>query len=204
MRAALEVHEVADHAVVADDRRELAASCAAPSRPGSTCGRRSRCGRRRPAARRSARPTTPAPIVDVADHDGVGVHVGVGMDAGARYRRARRSAMRGTLRRHHGAMTPTERTTARAACPSGAATTATRSTPSSTRRCICHLGLVDPDGRPFVIPTIHARVGDVALRPRLAGQPGAAHRARRRRRRAASRSRSSTGSCSPARRSTTR
>lgn len=25
---------------------------------------------------------------------------------------------------------------------------------------ICHLGLVDPDSRPFVIPTIHARVGD--------------------------------------------
>jgi uncharacterized protein len=25
---------------------------------------------------------------------------------------------------------------------------------------ICHLGLVDPDGRPFVIPTIHARAGD--------------------------------------------
>lgn len=25
---------------------------------------------------------------------------------------------------------------------------------------ICHLGLVDPDGRPFVVPTIHARVGD--------------------------------------------
>jgi nitroimidazol reductase NimA-like FMN-containing flavoprotein (pyridoxamine 5'-phosphate oxidase superfamily) len=25
---------------------------------------------------------------------------------------------------------------------------------------ICHLGLVDPEGRPFVIPTIHARVGD--------------------------------------------
>jgi hypothetical protein len=26
---------------------------------------------------------------------------------------------------------------------------------------LCHLGLVDPDGRPFVIPTIHARDGDV-------------------------------------------
>jgi nitroimidazol reductase NimA-like FMN-containing flavoprotein (pyridoxamine 5'-phosphate oxidase superfamily) len=25
---------------------------------------------------------------------------------------------------------------------------------------VCHLGLVDPDGRPFVIPTIHARSGD--------------------------------------------
>jgi hypothetical protein len=25
---------------------------------------------------------------------------------------------------------------------------------------LCHLGLVDPEGRPFVIPTIHARVGD--------------------------------------------
>lgn len=25
---------------------------------------------------------------------------------------------------------------------------------------ICHLGLVDPEGRPFVIPTIHARLGD--------------------------------------------
>ena len=25
---------------------------------------------------------------------------------------------------------------------------------------ICHLGLVDGEGRPFVIPTIHARVGD--------------------------------------------
>ncbi len=25
---------------------------------------------------------------------------------------------------------------------------------------ICHLGLVDPDGRPFVVPTIHARVGN--------------------------------------------
>jgi hypothetical protein len=26
---------------------------------------------------------------------------------------------------------------------------------------ICHLALVDPDGRPFVVPTIHARVDDV-------------------------------------------
>ena len=26
---------------------------------------------------------------------------------------------------------------------------------------VCHLGVVDPEGRPFVIPTIHARVGDV-------------------------------------------
>lgn len=26
---------------------------------------------------------------------------------------------------------------------------------------ICHLGVVDAEGRPFVIPTIHARVGDV-------------------------------------------
>ena len=26
---------------------------------------------------------------------------------------------------------------------------------------LCHLGLVDPEGRPFVIPTIHARVDDV-------------------------------------------
>lgn len=26
---------------------------------------------------------------------------------------------------------------------------------------VCHLGLVDPEGRPFVIPTIHARVDDV-------------------------------------------
>ncbi|MDQ3293815.1 MAG: pyridoxamine 5'-phosphate oxidase family protein [Actinomycetota bacterium] len=26
---------------------------------------------------------------------------------------------------------------------------------------ICHLGLVDAEGRPFVIPTIHARIGDV-------------------------------------------
>lgn len=25
---------------------------------------------------------------------------------------------------------------------------------------VCHLGLVDPEGRPFVIPTIHARSGD--------------------------------------------
>jgi nitroimidazol reductase NimA-like FMN-containing flavoprotein (pyridoxamine 5'-phosphate oxidase superfamily) len=25
---------------------------------------------------------------------------------------------------------------------------------------ICHLGLVDPEGRPFVVPTIHARVGN--------------------------------------------
>ena len=25
---------------------------------------------------------------------------------------------------------------------------------------VCHLGLVDPEGRPFVIPTIHARAGD--------------------------------------------
>jgi uncharacterized protein len=25
---------------------------------------------------------------------------------------------------------------------------------------ICHLGLVDPEGRPFVVPTIHARVDD--------------------------------------------
>jgi nitroimidazol reductase NimA-like FMN-containing flavoprotein (pyridoxamine 5'-phosphate oxidase superfamily) len=25
---------------------------------------------------------------------------------------------------------------------------------------VCHLGLVDPEGRPFVIPTIHARDGD--------------------------------------------
>jgi uncharacterized protein len=33
---------------------------------------------------------------------------------------------------------------------------------------ICHLGLVDPDGRPFVIPTIHARSGDVVY---LHGSP---------------------------------
>ena len=26
---------------------------------------------------------------------------------------------------------------------------------------LCHLGLVDGEGRPFVVPTIHARVGDV-------------------------------------------
>jgi nitroimidazol reductase NimA-like FMN-containing flavoprotein (pyridoxamine 5'-phosphate oxidase superfamily) len=26
---------------------------------------------------------------------------------------------------------------------------------------LCHVGLVDPDGRPFVVPTIHARAGDV-------------------------------------------
>jgi nitroimidazol reductase NimA-like FMN-containing flavoprotein (pyridoxamine 5'-phosphate oxidase superfamily) len=26
---------------------------------------------------------------------------------------------------------------------------------------VCHLGLIDPDGRPFVVPTIHARAGDV-------------------------------------------
>jgi nitroimidazol reductase NimA-like FMN-containing flavoprotein (pyridoxamine 5'-phosphate oxidase superfamily) len=26
---------------------------------------------------------------------------------------------------------------------------------------LCHVGLVDPEGRPFVIPTIHARDGDV-------------------------------------------
>lgn len=25
---------------------------------------------------------------------------------------------------------------------------------------VCHLGLVDPDGRPFVVPTIHARLDD--------------------------------------------
>lgn len=33
---------------------------------------------------------------------------------------------------------------------------------------ICHLGLVDPEGRPFVIPTIHARVGDAVY---LHGSP---------------------------------
>jgi nitroimidazol reductase NimA-like FMN-containing flavoprotein (pyridoxamine 5'-phosphate oxidase superfamily) len=33
---------------------------------------------------------------------------------------------------------------------------------------ICHLGLVDPEGRPFVIPTIHARVDDTVY---LHGSP---------------------------------
>jgi nitroimidazol reductase NimA-like FMN-containing flavoprotein (pyridoxamine 5'-phosphate oxidase superfamily) len=28
---------------------------------------------------------------------------------------------------------------------------------------VCHLGLVDAEGRPFVVPTIHARVGDDVL-----------------------------------------
>ena len=40
--AALEVHDVADHAVVADDRVVDRACSAARSCPGSTCGRRSR------------------------------------------------------------------------------------------------------------------------------------------------------------------
>ena len=42
-RAALEVHEVADDALVADAGRGRRAWCAPPCRPGSTCGRRSRC-----------------------------------------------------------------------------------------------------------------------------------------------------------------
>jgi nitroimidazol reductase NimA-like FMN-containing flavoprotein (pyridoxamine 5'-phosphate oxidase superfamily) len=58
------------------------------------------------------------------------------------------------------AMTPTERTTLRRLPDRGRHD---RDTIDAIldEGLICHLGLVDPDGRPFVIPTIHARCGDV-------------------------------------------
>ncbi|MCD2190294.1 pyridoxamine 5'-phosphate oxidase family protein [Actinomycetospora soli] len=40
---------------------------------------------------------------------------------------------------------------------------------------VCHLGLVDPDGAPLVLPTMHARVGDVVY---AHGSSGAASLAR--------------------------
>lgn len=40
---------------------------------------------------------------------------------------------------------------------------------------ICHLGLVDPDGAPLVLPTMHARIGDVVY---VHGSSGAASLAR--------------------------
>ena len=48
---------------------------------------------------------------------------------------------------------------------------------------ICHLGF-EVDGQPYVIPTLHARVGDKRLRARLRREPDAAA-ARRRRARSA-------------------
>ena len=41
---------------------------------------------------------------------------------------------------------------------------------------VCHVGF-GLEGQPYVIPTIYARVGEIALRPRLGGQPHAAHAA---------------------------
>src|SRR6266446_5114779 len=66
---------------------------------------------------------------------------------------------------------------------------------------ICHLGFV-ADGRPFVIPTIHARDGDTLY---VHGSPGSrmCSEPRRRAWTSASRSHSSTGSCLHARCTTT-
>ena len=44
---------------------------------------------------------------------------------------------------------------------------------------LCHLGF-EVDGQPYVIPTLHARVGDTRLRARLRGEPDAAAARRRR------------------------
>lgn len=55
--------------------------------------------------------------------------------------------------------TPTERTTLRRVPERGRHDRATIDA-ILDEAYLCHLGLVDPDGRPFVIPTIHARVGD--------------------------------------------
>jgi uncharacterized protein len=54
---------------------------------------------------------------------------------------------------------PTDRTTLRRLPERGRHDRATID-PILDEALICHLGLVDPQGRPFVIPTIHARVGD--------------------------------------------
>ncbi len=49
---------------------------------------------------------------------------------------------------------------------------------------IAHVGIVGEDGQPFVIPTLHARRGDLVYLPRRGREPHAA-RARERRRRCA-------------------
>ena len=65
------------------------------------------------------------------------------------------------------------------ASASAAATSARRSTRSSTRPLSRTSGIVD-DGQPFVIPTLHARVGDVVYFHGSVGQPHAARAGRRR------------------------
>jgi uncharacterized protein len=56
-------------------------------------------------------------------------------------------------------MAPTERTTLRRLPDRGHHDRATVDA-ILDEALMCHLGLVDPQGRPFVIPTIHARAGD--------------------------------------------
>ena len=48
-----------------------------------------------------------------------------------------------------------------AASANAAATTATTIDAILDEALIAHLGIVEPDGQPFVIPTLHARRGDV-------------------------------------------
>ena len=80
--ASLEVREMADHTLVADDGGLAAAWCGRPCRPGSTCERR--CG----SSPSSPRSTAPGHTVDSgadgdrADHDRVGVDVGQRVDVG--------------------------------------------------------------------------------------------------------------------------
>jgi uncharacterized protein len=61
---------------------------------------------------------------------------------------------------HHGDMSPTARTTLKRLPERGSHEQDTIAA-ILDEALICHLGVVDPEGRPFVVPTIHARVGDV-------------------------------------------
>ena len=137
---------------------------------------------------------------DVADDDGVGVHVGRRVDAGLDIPE-RVDRHRGTLSRCR--REPTDDAVRR--LPERGRHD--RETDRRHPRRGAHLP--PRPRRPRGPARSSSRrstpaLGDDALPPRLARQPGAAHRRRRRHRRAASPSRSSTGSCSPAPPSTTR
>lgn len=56
-------------------------------------------------------------------------------------------------------MSPTDRTTLRR-LPERGSHDPTTIHAILDEALVCHLGLVDPEGRPFVVPTIHARVDD--------------------------------------------
>ena len=106
-RAALEVHHVADHALVADDRGEVGHAVDARCRPGSRCGRR--CGSQ-PSSPRSTAPgqiDASAPMRHRTDDDGVGMDVRIGMDVG--HLVAQRVDRHGPLRPRSGRSRPGRR-----------------------------------------------------------------------------------------------